>query len=484
MPQDFSDLAAEVIDARRCTVEMPAGTGKTQLLVMVADLLVKRGDVVLVLTHTNAGVAAIRQRCGKLEVPYQGVRVMTVTSWAEMVVTSYPKASAMQGRLSGWKSREYFNDVVRGATTLLGQEWFRRVVAASYQAVLVDEYQDCSLLQHRLVVALGDALGSVTCFGDPLQRIFDFSGEQFPGWNDIVEAFPLFDGVVPYPHRWVKGNFELGEWLTYDFRKSIASSIESGSPFTLTVDALPSSMRVFGRTDSQQDQIYRAYDLAKLQGDSLIVCPNQPPKAAEHFAKRVGKRYRYPEEVEAKFIRDEVEKYIAAKNGGNLGAWLVSLIKECTCGASSALDKTVCRALYEGRPIDKYLAAKSRRPYEGLLNAIDVFVQSPGMESLRSVDFALKASPSTTFRLEAWRDTLRTIVEYERTGADPEEILRAVRGKLRLGGGRFSGNLVSRTLLVKGLEFPNVMVIDANTGYTNENLYVALTRACNQLWIS
>lgn len=484
MPQDFSDLAADVIDARRCTVEMPAGTGKTQLLVMVADLLVKRGGMVLVLTHTNAGVAAIKQRCSKLEVPSQGVRVMTVTSWTEMVVTSYPKASAMQGRLRGWKDNEYFNNVVRGATTLLEQEWFRRVVAASYQAVLVDEYQDCSLLQHRLVVALGDTLGSVTCFGDPLQRIFDFSGEQFPRWNDVVKTFPLFKGVVPYPHRWVKGNFELGEWLTYDLRNNIASSIASGNTFTLAAETFPSNMKVFGGTESPQDQINRAYRLANLQGDSLIICPNQPPKAAERFAKCVGKRYRYPEEVEAKFIRANVEKYIVAKNGGNLGEWLVSLIKECTCGASSALDKTVCRALYEGRPIDKYLAAQNRRSYEGLLTAIYMFVQAPGMDSLRDVDAALKVSPSTTFRLEAWRGTLRTIVEYERTGTDPEEILRTVREKLRFGGGRFSGNIVSRTLLVKGLEFPNVMVINANTGYTNENLYVALTRACNQLWIS
>ncbi len=51
------------------------------------------------------------------------------------------------------------------------------VLAANYDRLIVDEYQDCSVRQHALVVYAAQTLP--TCvLGDPLQAIFGFWGRQ------------------------------------------------------------------------------------------------------------------------------------------------------------------------------------------------------------------------------------------------------------------------------------------------------------------
>lgn len=80
---------------------------------------------------------------------------------------------------------------------------------------------------------------------------------------------------------------------------------------------------------------------------------------------------------------------------------------------------------------------------------------------------------------------MASIVEYERNGTDPLVVLEMRRNIGKHFVGRTEGNIVSRTLLVKGLEFSNVLVTNVyeNGRYTPQNLYVALTRATDRLLI-
>ena len=78
-----------LLDLRQAAVVAPAGCGKTHLI--AESLRAYDGSVpVLVLTHTNAGVAALRQRLARLAVPARLYRVTTLDGWAMRLGRAFP----------------------------------------------------------------------------------------------------------------------------------------------------------------------------------------------------------------------------------------------------------------------------------------------------------------------------------------------------------------------------------------------------------
>ncbi|MEW2137821.1 ATP-dependent DNA helicase [Streptomyces sp. NPDC005409] len=63
-------------------------------------------------------------------------------------------------------------------------------VAAAYDAVFVDEYQDTDASQLRLLRALTGAGGTLVAFGDPDQSIYAFRGADINNTLDFASAFP------------------------------------------------------------------------------------------------------------------------------------------------------------------------------------------------------------------------------------------------------------------------------------------------------
>src|SRR5690606_8028687 len=58
MDQQLRETAMRALEAAPCSIEIPAGTGKTQLLAAAATVAAEQQRRSLVLTHTNAGVEA------------------------------------------------------------------------------------------------------------------------------------------------------------------------------------------------------------------------------------------------------------------------------------------------------------------------------------------------------------------------------------------------------------------------------------------
>ncbi|MGA5900973.1 ATP-dependent helicase [Streptomyces venetus] len=67
-------------------------------------------------------------------------------------------------------------------------------LAARYDAVYVDEYQDTDPAQVRLLHALADGGRTLVAFGDPDQSIYTFRGADVNGILDFPHAFPRADG--------------------------------------------------------------------------------------------------------------------------------------------------------------------------------------------------------------------------------------------------------------------------------------------------
>ncbi|MFA0999502.1 UvrD-helicase domain-containing protein, partial [Pseudomonas syringae] len=145
----------------------PAGYGKTHLIALAARVSVGKQ---LVLTHTFAGVNSIRAKMTSQGGPNSKYQVDTIASWSLRLCLAYPKTS-------GWNvdnpTNEQWNQLYGCCSVLLAKPFIRHAISASYAGIYVDEYQDCSDLQHSLVCALADLL-PCRLLGDPMQAIYDF----------------------------------------------------------------------------------------------------------------------------------------------------------------------------------------------------------------------------------------------------------------------------------------------------------------------
>jgi DNA helicase-2/ATP-dependent DNA helicase PcrA len=80
------------------------------------------------------------------------------------------------------------------------------------------------------------------------------------------------------------------------------------------------------------------------------------------------------------------------------------------------------------------------------------------------------------YRLELWEEMVRAIRAFDRGGHESlREAAWHVRDITRQVGRKHERRTVSRTLLVKGLEYDRALVLDAGA-HNAQNIYVALTR--------
>ena len=230
MPDELPNTLARCVS--KGYVIAPAGYGKTHLIA----LAVKAGsNRQLILTHTFAGVNSIKSKMTYLGVPSSRYQVDTIASWSLRLCLAYPKTS-------GWKvenpTSKQWNKLYESCRDLLGKEFIRHVVASTYSGVYVDEYQDCSDLQHTLVCALADFL-PCRILGDPLQAIFDFADKPVD-WDASI--YPHFEclGQLETPWRWDNaGAHELGAWL-----KAARATLQAGQKVNLN-GALPKGVKEY-----------------------------------------------------------------------------------------------------------------------------------------------------------------------------------------------------------------------------------------------
>ncbi len=87
-----------------------------------------------------------------------------------------------------------YAELVHRAVLLTGRPGVAERLAAQYDAVYVDEYQDTDPAQVRLLRALAGGGRTLVAFGDPDQSIYAFRGADVNGILDFPDAFPRADG--------------------------------------------------------------------------------------------------------------------------------------------------------------------------------------------------------------------------------------------------------------------------------------------------
>ena len=223
----MSSPEIDIFQARLGSVTAPAGCGKTQL---IADTLIHHNDnkPVLVLTHTNAGVTALRTRFQRGGIPSSAYRVSTIDGFAMRLAAKFPLRAGLNSRVLELANPNSDYPAIRNAVLVLLQAGhISDPIASTYSRLLVDEYQDCTVTQHAIVCLIAQTLA--TCiFGDPMQAIFGFRDPLVHWEREAQVAFPPI-GVLQTPWRWrLAGMDKLGDWLL-----QARTSLLAGEPVDL-----------------------------------------------------------------------------------------------------------------------------------------------------------------------------------------------------------------------------------------------------------
>jgi DNA helicase-2/ATP-dependent DNA helicase PcrA len=454
------DPAVELLGQDRTVLVAPAGCGKTE--VIARALLRLDAGRHLVLTHTHAGVGALKARLLRLRVPPERYRIDTIASWSLRVAAHYP---ALSGLGTSTPVGPDWNKTYPAALRLLQTRTGKAVVANSYSSVFVDEYQDCVADQHSLVMALANLM-PCRIVGDPLQGIFGFRNNRLVSW--ATEVYPNFHRItdLSHPWRWHGKNAPLGAWLL-----QIRPLLETGQAIDLTNS--PVNWR------AHDDGAVRAVCLHVAgQAGSAVALRKWAPDCHQLASKLRG-RFTSMEEMDCKDLMTAA-RALANSTGLDRVSVVIETASACMTKVTTSL-RAVTRAVESGRSLAS-CRARAWPEVRQLLLAVETTADLAAVE--RALHAMSQQHGVVVYRRELLGEIRRTLVAFSRGGyATLEDAAWAIRNRTRLSGRNVERRVVSRTLLVKGLEFDHAVVANADE-LDVKNLYVALTRGSTSVTVT
>jgi superfamily I DNA/RNA helicase len=448
-PQDILQLG-------NASVVAPAGHGKTELIARIAALSRRS----LVLTHTHAGVHAIRMRIKRLGVPSHLVAVDTIAGWCTRYAHAFPGASLPPE--GDPKNDAEWQQIYRGPIDALRINAVRQVVAASYDRILVDEYQDCNRLQHELACALSTIVPTAI-FGDPMQGIFEFAGANLHWDSEIYPHFP-FVGTLETPHRWATRNPELGAWIAETRERLLrGETIDLADP------------RINYRESSDAFDMGVLFDgIDGKEGSFAAIHCNK--SLCYKLASAANGGYQAIEEVAANRLNAFAFAWDHAANASAKRAAILALTDDC---------------FHKRKPLD----GESTSPEEAVVReeireTLPALSEGNGAAAAARIIGLLRKLPHwKLYRSGLWRDAENACSEL---ASGRTETLAAAAGRIKQRASNMGRRLPTRTvstpLLLKGLEFDHVVIPDA-MHFSNEKqaqaklFYVAISRATSSLTI-
>ncbi|MFL9882881.1 UvrD-helicase domain-containing protein [Paraburkholderia agricolaris] len=457
-------IVQQMLLVPRGAVEAPAGTGKTEQITLLAGQLPGRW---LILTHTVAGVEAIRRRLRKRQVADEKTQVDTIAAWSYRWARAFPVNS---GLATSWTTRSRdWTAVLNAAASLVESGAVESVLKASFDGILVDEYQDCSVSHHRLVKALSQIMRCYV-FGDPLQAIFGFGNDPLVDWeSETVKAFPLA-GSFSTGHRWNHvGDPGLGAWLIAqrtNFRAGHFDFVNSPNSVTWVQSAEEREPR-----DLKDD----CFAKGMKHGHTLSVLHSSVNEAGRaELAKFIGATTVEP--IGGRAERNFYDALRRLTGTSRVGA-VLELAGSGFAGANAAEKR---------RRVDSILNNPSRMrvPPNAAELALSAIAQDTSLHAvLDALNSIAQESGVTLVRPElinGVRATLRHCVENPEI--ELEDASWHVANMRREKGRIIRNRSVGSTLLVKGLEFDHV-VITPEACTSRYHWYVALTRAAKSVKI-
>lgn len=436
------------------SVIAPAGHGKTYSIGKTAhDHPELR---ILALTHTNAGVAALKRHSQKGS---QSFRVETISSFCLRIARAFP------GR-AGWDENAFdLSTIVPAALRALSSPTVLSVVALSFDLIIVDEYQDCSLSQAAIIDSLAAVVQTVIV-GDPLQAIYDFGAEGIMEWTGESPIFPQV-GELTTPHRWKMTNPALGEWL----QDTRARLMRGQNP---DVKA-PGCPVVVDR--KMADEMQRKLHRYLTPGNTTAIISPDPRniQALSTVARAYGGRLKVAEAADFSAVRNVTKRIDEETNRAEILIILIDFLASLQTKIKTSVVNTLQRNLRStgtGGQSQNAISISARQfladgAPDSALEFIRRLVEAgdatyrPAPQSLLTRSFESQISDPTRSLEECAHNLIEAM--HHRTSWVPK------------------GNIIGTTLRLKGLEFDRVLIMNPASIQDRKHLYVALTRPSREL---
>jgi hypothetical protein len=450
---------------RQGLVVAPAGCGKTQL---ITDALARHEGAkpILVLTHTNAGVAALRGRLERAGVRPAAYRATTLDGFAIRLISTFPQRSGHDPAIVSGGRPNY--DAIRDAAArLVAGGHVPDILAASYERLFVDEYQDCSIRQHSLVTWLAQSLPTAVV-GDPFQSIFGFGSDPLASWqSDVVAFFPIA-GELKTPWRWNNaGTPELGQWLL-----SIRADLSKGGPIDLrTAPPAVQWVQLDGRRD---DDLRLAAAAVEAPDDTkvLIIGDSTDPRGQRRLASQIDGAVT----VEAVDLRDLTDFGASLDLGHKEALSLVAQFAENLMSSFSGEDLVRSIALARAGALGRVLS--------GIEQAAAAFEEARTHAAVAELLVAINRAGGVRCYRPAVLAAAQRALQLAGSLGGPSfrDATVAIREQSRLVGRPLARRSVGSTLLLKGLESDIAVILNAGS-LNARNLYVAMTRGSRRVLV-
>ena len=158
----------------------------------------------------------------------------------------------------------------------------------------MDEYQDCNLDQHNLVLMLANLM-PVRIVADPLQGVFERMGADFD-WN--IHVAPNFDRLpdLSIPWRWKSKNADLGDWL-----QDVRGILVSGG--TIDLRAAP----ITWVRATRPNQIKSCYRLLRVSKPETVIAIRRTRGQCSAIARSLRGTFTAMEEMDCLALRTACE---------------------------------------------------------------------------------------------------------------------------------------------------------------------------------
>jgi len=477
----------EFISAKKSLLKAPAGYGKTYTLAECIKYC-PDNQKQLILTHTNAGIASINEKLRALKIDSSKCHINTICGFAQKYVLSLCKASDLPPQ----ENKQYFETVVEKATDLFHLESVERIIECSYHGLFVDEYQDCSTSQHKMIMAIAEVLPT-HILGDPMQGIFNFNGTLVDIEVDLMDI--EYQLSLDTPWRWRKdgNNNELGECL-----KQIRTILDSENrEIDLNVFH---KKGLFYYQFSQKDIYdsntdYSSYlrgiiannrDLEELDS-LLILVPNVFTSSRIDARALLKARIDYANQLTLLEAIDEKDHYDVSFQIDRI-VETINVIPQ----KIKELKEIVFTPLFNKTELNKWFSKniliRKTDPYRDnyllLKNLFEIFFNEPSIKVLYAIIRFMKDD----LKLRSKRvELLNSIIKALNTAIIEKitvyEAMKQQKNRIRCVGRKIFGKCLGTTLLTKGLEFDTVVILNAHLFDSYKHFYVAITRACKKLII-
>lgn len=488
------------INAQKAFLVAPAGYGKTYT---IAKCLENTNGRQLILTHTHAGISSIKEKIrNNPKISSSSYLVETISSFAQKYVTAFYTGNDIPDQ----EDSSYHQIVINKAIEISQIIPVQDVLRASYSGMFVDEYQDCTISQHNLIMVLSDIFRT-RILGDHMQGIFEIKEKlnNFP--SDLIKNGFVSVPELSTPYRWENRNKnELGETLK-DARRTLELNNE------IDLNELSKNPDIFFKLINS-NSIYTSLRDGKSWLDKIINNPenNQdfnsvllivPEYEEINNGKKILKgtiyervliKQTYPSLVLLEAL-DHKDFYSLAKKSDNL----ISTISSANTPYKEI--KLFLEELFNKTDLDEWLgiSVKSqngeyhfkkktedldKKKSDKLRDSFELFRNYPTKSLLKIM---LRISKDILgmkcARTELLSSILKSLEEAEFNNISVLQAMKDHRNVIRRIGRKTDMKCIGTTRLTKGLEFDTVVILNADKFDCPKHFYVALTRCCKKLII-